>query len=136
MISERNDFSNSKSTCCPNGSCQVSVQSGLRFWRRWRLKWRPSWIKERNDYPCRPDTSHQVSAQSDFSLERRCRLKNFKMAAMGHLGYLNETTSAILNHHVVPIPPIRFQLNPIFCRLKNNKMATILAIETERIEQL
>ena len=63
---------------------------------------------ERNDFsnsesPFCPYTSHQVSAQSDFPLERRCRLNNFKIAAMGQLGYLNETTLAILNLHVVPI---------------------------------
>ena len=28
---ERNDLNNSKSTCCPNASYQVSVQSGLGF---------------------------------------------------------------------------------------------------------
>ena len=36
LISERNEFSHSKSTCCPNASYQVSVQSDLQFWRRCR----------------------------------------------------------------------------------------------------
>ena len=36
LILKRNDFSNSKSTCCPNNSFQVSVQTDLRFLRRCR----------------------------------------------------------------------------------------------------
>ena len=37
-ISERNDFSHSETLCCSNASHQVSAQSGVRFWRRRRLK--------------------------------------------------------------------------------------------------
>ena len=37
-ISEQNDFSNSKSSCCHNASHQVSAQSHLRYWRCWKCE--------------------------------------------------------------------------------------------------
>ena len=66
---------------------------------------------------CRPDTSHQVS---DFPLERRCRLNHFKMTAMGHLGFLNETTFDT-SHQVSAKSHFRFRR----CCLKNFKMAAM-----------
>ena len=33
----------------------------------------------------------------------------------GHLGYRNGTILAVLNLHVAKLPPIKFQLNPIYC---------------------
>ena len=62
--------------------------------------------------PYRLDTSHQISAQSDFPFGR-CRLKNFKMVAILDID-LRQNTLAILNLHVSPIPPTKFQLNLTF----------------------
>ena len=42
---------------------------------------------------CHPDASYQVSAQSDLLFGRRNGLKNFKMAAIGHLAYQNSSYS-------------------------------------------
>ena len=61
--------------------------------------------------PCRPETSHKVLAQFDFPLGR-CRLKNFKMGAI--LDIKTEQIKQILNLHVAPIPPTKFQLNLTF----------------------
>ena len=55
-----------------------------------------------------------------------------------HLGYRNGTNLAILNLHVAPIPPIKYQLNPTFCSgdvLRISRWPPSLDIQTERIEQ-
>ena len=79
---------------------------GVHFWYR-------------NDFSnskflCCSDASHQVLAQSDLPFGRRCCLKNFKMAAMGHLGYRNGKNVAILNLNVSPMPPTKLQLNSTY----------------------
>ena len=96
---------------------RFSSRYGLKI-SRWP-QWQPSWISEGNNFSnsesqnC-SDVSHQVSARSHFQFGKRCRLKNFKMAARKHLGYLNRTILTILNFYVAPMPPIKFRLNLIY----------------------
>ena len=122
-ISERDDFSNSKSLCHSDASHQVSAQSNLKFKTRCRLKnfkmaaWRPSWISERNHFSnseslSHSAASHQASAQSNLQFGRRCRLKEFQDG--DHLGYRNGTILAIQNLYVAPMPLIKFRLNPTY----------------------
>ena len=86
-ISERNDFSNYKSSC-GTASHQVWAQSDLGFGSRCGFKLMAAqvaiWIAKWNDLSnseslCCSDASHQVLAQSKLRFGRRCRLKNLKM---------------------------------------------------------
>ena len=62
---------------------------------------------------CCSDASHQVWAQSRLLFGRR----SFEEFQDGHrgdqLGCLNGTNLAVLNPHVSPMPPTKFQLNSL-----------------------
>ena len=60
---------------------------------------------------CCSDASQQVSAQSDIVWEEML-FEDFPDSRHGsHLGYWNRMILAILNLHVAPMPPAKFELN-------------------------
>ena len=90
-------------TVMPPIKFQLNRTYGLGGDVVWRISRWPSWISERNDLNnseslCHCDASHQVLAPSDLRFRRRYRLKNFKMAAGGHLGYRDFSNSEFLCH--------------------------------------
>ena len=63
---------------------------------------------------CRSDASHEVLAQSNTVWEEMS-FEEFQDGRRGsHLGYRNWKQLAILNFHVSPMPPIKFQLSPTY----------------------
>ena len=79
-----------------------------------------SWIAKQNDFSnseslCHSDASHQVSAQSALRFGRRCRFEEFQDGRHGsHLECWNGINLAVLNLHVSPVPPTKFQLNQTY----------------------
>ena len=68
-----------------------------------------------------------------LSIREQVRFEDFQDEHCGsHLGYWNKKGLAILNIYVTLMPPIKFQLNPIYylgdAFLKNFKMAAVVAI--------
>ena len=122
-------FSNSESPCHPNAYHQVLAQSDLPFGSRWGLIFKmatcgPSQISDQDNFSnseslCLSDASNQVWTQSPLWFGRRCLLKNFKMAPWQPSWCWNETNLAVLNLHVSPMPPTKFQLN-LTCRSRAN----------------
>ena len=141
-LSERNDFSNSKSPCGSNAFHQVWV------------------LSDRCDSSCGfkifkmatqaaiLDSQTEQFKQFWISVSLRCFLSSFGSIQLmvwektsfedfqdghhDHLGYQNGTILALLNMCVAPIPPIKFLLNMTGfgrrCRLENFKMAAMAAI--------
>ena len=58
-----------------------------------------------SESPCLSNASHQVSAK--FDTEMSCE-------DVGYLGHRKRTVLAILNFHVAPMPPTKFQLSSTF----------------------
>ena len=83
-----------------------------------------------SDSLCHCDVSHQVLGQSDLRFGR-CHLKNFKMAAISHLGYQSNFSNSESLCHCDASHQVSAQSDFWFgrrCRLKNFKMATMAAI--------
>ena len=122
-------FSNSESPCHPNAYHQVLAQSDLPFGSRWGLIFKmatlgSTQISDQNNFSnseslCHSDASNQVWSQSPLWFGRRCVLKNFKMAPWQPSWCRNGTNLAVLNLHVSPVPPTKFQLN-LTCRSSAN----------------
>ena len=138
-MSEQKDFTNSESVYCSEASHQVSDPSKLRLSRSCRLKnLKMATVAaildigterfKQFEYPCLPCASHQVTAKSDSHFGSRCYLKISRLNG-GHLGYRNGAILAVLNLHVAPVPPTKFQLKPTYdmagCCFNNFKMAAI-----------
>ena len=63
-----------------------------------------------------PNASHQVSALSD-TIQKQMSFQDFQAGHNGsHLGHWSGTNLAILNLHVTPMPPTKFELNPTCSR--------------------
>ena len=68
---------------------------------------------------CPLDASHQVSAQCHLRFGRRCHLNNFKIVTIdgyndAHPGHQNAMILLILNLHIAPTLPTKFQLNQTY----------------------
>ena len=121
-ISERNNLSNSESLCRSDASHQVSAQSDLWFWRRYRLK-----NFKMDTVAAILDTGTEQFYQFWISMSLRCFPSSFGSIQLtvweemsfeefqdGSHGYRNGTILAILNLYVAPMPPITFRLNPTY----------------------
>ena len=71
--------------------------------------WRPSWISELNDFS---NLNFFVTVMPPIKFQLK---RTYILGGDGsHLGYQNETISAILNVHVATMPPTKFQLNSTY----------------------
>ena len=93
-----------------NQTCSLG---GDDIWRisRWP-PWQPSWISERNNF----STSESQCLPPSFGLIwlifwGQMSFEDFQDGQHGsQLGYQNIMILAVLNLHVIPMPPIKFQL--------------------------
>ena len=106
-ILEQNDFSNSESPCHPNGSHQVFSQSDLPFGSSCGLK-----IFKIAGVAAILDIGMELFKHCLPSSFCSIQLKVWKEMWFEHFqdGW-NDMILAILNLHVAPMPPTKFQLN-------------------------
>ena len=117
---------------------------GDEVWRisRW-LPWLASWMSEWKEFSSFWISLSPQSLPASFSLirltiQKQTSFQDFQAGHHdGHLGYWNETTLAILNLHVTPMPPTKFGLN--LCRSRHGfkifNMATVGAISDTGAER-
>ena len=114
-ILKPNEFSNSKSPCHPNVSCQVWAQSDIPFWSRRGLKiFKMATVAAILDIRTAPLYQFWISMLIwclplsfdliQITVREERSFEDFQDGRHGgHLGYRNGMILAILNLHVAPI---------------------------------
>ena len=123
-MSERNNFSYSKSRCGPIASHQVWAKFDLGFGRRCGLKIFKMAVvaaildigtKRNSESLCHFDNTQPSFGSVRLAVWYELSFEEYRDGHRGgHLGYQNGKNLAILNFYVAPMPPIKFRFNPTY----------------------